>query len=226
MLPGVRGYLFGAAAPPAEPLLLAVGHASGSAVSYSLGIGTAHADRRVIVSIAAVMGGGGTGGAISAVTIGGVSATLLKRHGVTTAYQYAGIWMASVPTGSTATVAITRVGFTRFSLQAYRVVGLISATPHDTDEELSGTNHLVADVPAGGFAICVAHNNGTDADPPPYTLTGGVTEDYAVKLSAALTSYNVHASLPLSVAGETLDVNDTAGDSDYSGSRAAMVTMA
>lgn len=125
----------------------------------SLAIGAASAGRYVLVGIDIRAGAART---ISSVTIGGVSATSVGNvaNGNTTL----GFWIALVPTGTTATVAVNLSGAAaRAWVSVWSVVGLSSTTATATasDIALSGTGPVVysttINIAAGGSCFAVAY---------------------------------------------------------------------
>lgn len=81
----------------------------------TLGIGAAASDRLVVASIAHVNSSGATPPVTQTVTIGGVSATQICR--AASAYHEASMWVATIPSGTTADVV---VGIDR-NIDAYAV---------------------------------------------------------------------------------------------------------
>lgn len=133
-------------------------------------IGPAFSDRYVIVAITA----GGTT-AIASVTIGGIAASAIGVAGDGT-HLLSALWIALVPTGTTATVVVNvGSGWSRIGIACYSVTGLQSITPYDTGSDLSmssGVMDDVIDVPDGGFVIGIAYNGQACT----FTWTG-LTED-------------------------------------------------
>jgi hypothetical protein len=165
MLPGLSAYMMTAVGVASGPTLTFEDADSDSdnLTTYTFAgqsIGTAASNRYIIVAVAA----SDTNDTFSAssVTVGSVSAT--KIIDLDSGFQYSSIWIAAVPTGTTATVSVTfseAVGFC--SIGIWSVTGLSSATPTDTDSKTSGGGNLSLDVLAGGFAIAVT-NAGSDID--------------------------------------------------------------
>lgn len=140
-----------------------------------VGIGTADADRWVVAVL--LVNHQATSGGISAVSIGGVSATLLysapplSGDGVTAEF-----WKANVPTGTTADIAVTTPSgyFWDFSVSTYTCIGEPALYDSDYDTTYSGTTFSVAvDVPAGGAVIAGERNDGAGS----FTSWVGVTAD-------------------------------------------------
>lgn len=135
-------------------------------------IGTADSGRHVIVAIQSRGGSGSS--AISTVTVGGVSATIVQQQfNNAGGANVAGIAIAAVPTGTTGDIVVTfSTGQSRAAIQAYRAVGLDSATPNDGSTSTAAAPTYAIHVPAGGIAVgCGCSNAGGTA-----TWTG-ITED-------------------------------------------------
>jgi hypothetical protein len=153
---------------------------SGTSISISRGIGTANANRWVIVAFAINYNAGRT---ITAVTIGGVSASLLYASpdpltvgGAKTEY-----WTANVPTGTTATIAATTDN-SMFDGALFVWTANSEPTLFDGQEDLtisSASFSLTIDVPEGGAVLAVCNNN---AGGSTVSSLSGVTQDV---LSAA-----------------------------------------
>lgn len=91
-----------------------------------VGIGTAEATREVFVATYF--------GAPTALTVGGVSATLVVNNSVLK------LWRATVPTGTTATVTATISAGTRLIISVWSVFNLRSTTPFATASYNAGAN--------------------------------------------------------------------------------------
>lgn len=97
----------------------------------SQSLGTAAADRYIVVGAATRQTGGLT---LSSVTVGGVSATIVvqQNNGDGTT----GLAIAAVPSGTTGDIVVTWSGASaRCAIVFYRLTGLDSATPTDTDSD-------------------------------------------------------------------------------------------
>lgn len=127
--------------------------------STTSNIGTASSDRYVLIALAS--SNGASPRDISTVTIGGVTATLLKKALLDTGSnqtRIAAIYMAPIPTGTTAAVSVTfNAAMARFGMSVYRVTGLSSATPQDSVSisGLTGTsgNLSLTASAEGGIAV-------------------------------------------------------------------------
>ena len=98
-------------------------------------------------------------------SIAGVPATLLRAEVSDNNDQLVGIWVASVPTGSTGNVVLTWTNPARTptasAISLYAGVGF-SATPTDTAAENRGSplNLGLSSVTAGGVNLCIYGNDG------------------------------------------------------------------
>ncbi len=124
-------------------------------------IGAADANRYVVVGLALRAAGNRT---ISSVTIGGVTATSAvdldgDAGGNTTR---AALFIAAVPTGTTADVVMTLSGSAaRAAVVAWRLVNA-NPTANDTDTSSSDPSGSTLNIPAGGVGIGFgASHNGT-----------------------------------------------------------------
>lgn len=119
-------------------------------------IGDAKPDRRVIVGVSEA---GGTASSIpTSVTIGGVSASKLTE--ANTGNSIASIWIALVPTGTTANIVLTLgQSSSRLGIGVWSCTGLESNTPIDTDSDTSvNPQSLSVNTAEGGFAVAVSNN--------------------------------------------------------------------
>jgi len=112
------------------------------------GVGTRH----VVVTIGMMHNSGA--GTVSSVTVGGVSATLVITRGANTSGASVWIYIAEVPTGTTATVTITMSGATSLGAATYilRNRATTTATSSSTAEDPS----LNLNIAAGGAAVGVS----------------------------------------------------------------------
>lgn len=132
---------------------------SASYTFTSRAIGAESSDRRVIVAWTAFAE---SGRSLTSLTIGGIAATLVYSNSIAlpspnTQRLYVGFAVAVVPTGTTATIALT------FSASVYScafgwwsATKLTSSTPSATASHTlatSGTHSLSVAVPAGGIVI-------------------------------------------------------------------------
>jgi hypothetical protein len=169
-----------------------------SSHSLSIAVGTAATGRLVVVAVHALHTGSV---GVSSATIGGVSASISSAVNWSNAGSYYAttfIW-AVVPTGTTATVALTLPSNAYVVLRAWRVVDLVSTTPGDTATVTTNSSKdlsLSIDVVAGGVLIAASTGVFNSA----YTATAGVTLDYS---GSAWSTYARHG-------GGSADISVTA----------------
>jgi hypothetical protein len=134
-------------------------------------IGTASADRIVVVAILA-REGGGTNRTLSSASIAGVSATIISNSG--NVPTHADIVIAPVPTGTTGDIVITfSAGMSRCVIGVWSTTGMVSAATSADSSATSDPLSAVVDVPAAGVAFGAAYDNGLTT----VTWTN-LTEDY------------------------------------------------
>ena len=131
-------------------------------------LGTAVSDRKILVGIA----GGTSNRTVSSCTVGGVSATLVKRQ-QGAAQVTAELWIANVPTGTTGDVVVTWSGANdRMGIGVYR---LLSSAASSTMGSNALTPTGTIDCPANGVIVgCVCQQGSA---PLTFTWTG-ITEKY------------------------------------------------
>jgi hypothetical protein len=152
-----------AAAAAASAIFTANAGNSTTSLGYSfssLNLGTASADRHIVVGIA---GQAGSAGAVSAVTIAGITAA--QVFSVSSSTVTVAFWIAAVPTGTSGTVAVTWAAQrARCAVVVWAITGLLSTTAVDTGSEVnSGTAALNdnVDIDAGGVCLAMAYDAGT-----------------------------------------------------------------
>jgi hypothetical protein len=123
--------------------------AGGTPTTYSaFSIGAAANDRLVVVALtmAAV-------GAISSLTIGGVSAT--KVVGTSNGTQFTELWAAPVPSGTTADIVLGAGSgtFPRITISVFSIYGPGSVTPTETGTDTTSTYDASFSPPAGSVVI-------------------------------------------------------------------------
>jgi hypothetical protein len=155
--------LLDAAAAAASAVFTANAANSTTSLAYSfssLNFGTASADRHILVGIA---GQAGSAAAVSAVTLGGVSAS--QVFSVSSSTVTVAFWMAAVPTGTSGTVAVTWAAQrARCAVIVWAITGLLSTAAVATGSEVnSGTGALNdnVDINAGGVCFAMAYDAGT-----------------------------------------------------------------
>lgn len=146
----------------------------------SQNLGTAAADRYIVVAIATRKSGATT--TISSVSVGGVSATIVVQQSNTvTNTCVSGIAIAAVPSDTTGDVVVTfGASVLRCGIALYRADNLFSATAFDTDNSAVQDPTVSLDIPGPGFAIGTA-TTGTATS----TTWTGITEDHDTVLEAA-----------------------------------------
>lgn len=140
------------AVPPSNQVTIAFTDSSidaSNASTYtfsSQALGTAAADRVIVVGLF-----GDTARTVSSVTIGGVSASRVKRQLNTG--NFVELWQAAVPTGTTGDVVITFSGAcSRSGVGVWALYGA-NPTAHDTGASSANPGTDTLDVPALGVAI-------------------------------------------------------------------------
>ncbi len=149
----------------------------------SRAIGTADAERRVIVAV----GGSAVTTQCDSVTVGGISATkVVERNGGDS--RTASIWIAKVPTGTTANIVVT-FGDSAGSchIYVYSVSGMLNAadeTPQDTDNaaSINGSPDIswTIDKYKDGIGVAVIANsdNATDTTFSNFTSDSNDSDDF------------------------------------------------
>ena len=103
----------------------------------SLNFGNATSNRQIIV---AASYNTSSAGSITAMTIGGVSATQIEAAASASDTKHSCLWIADVPSGSTGSVAITSSAeIANIGFGVFRTEGL-STTPDSTDTQLARTS--------------------------------------------------------------------------------------
>ena len=191
MLPGMYPLVPGAAAVvPIEKSLTDSETSTTNTDAYSFAtqaIGAADAARYVVV-VATSRGANAT---ISSATIGGVSASVVAE--ITSTQLNCAIIIAAVPTGTTATIAITwSASQSNCDISVYRLVGLASATAFDTDTDTSSaTASLSIDCEAGGCVIAGSAFSNPSNDTQTWS---GITEDTDLYVNDTLTTDHNHSA--------------------------------
>jgi len=164
----------------------------------SQNLGTAASDRYIIVVAVARKAGAST--TLSSISVGGVSATIVKQatNNVSNT-DVAGVAIAAVPTGTTGDIVVTwGATMVRCAIMAYRATG-IDATAYDSDSSLSGNPSVSLDIPANGFAI----GGGLTAASTTTSWTG-LTEDADGTLESFVTYSSASQSFVSAETGRTI----------------------
>ncbi len=140
----------------------------------AVAIGTAASDRLVAVCA----GNSGYGQTISSVTVGGVSASQEVAVYYTSALD---IWVAAVPTGTTADIVVTFTGSAECGISVWPIYGA-SGTIYDTLSH-SNANPLTGTIDCEAGGAIVAGCSGSGPDTLSWTWVG-VTEDHDVEFSS------------------------------------------
>lgn len=142
-------------------------------------LGAAAADRYIVVGVQRR-----PAATVSAVTVGGVSATQVVT--ATNSDNAVSLWIAAVPTGTTGDVVVTlSTGVLRCAIQVYRLTGIASPVPyHTVTGSGTGTASGALNIPAGGVAIgCAVQGTTTTA-----ATWAGLTEDYDAQVEVITAS--------------------------------------
>lgn len=140
-----------------------VGTSSASFSFTSQAIGDAASDRLVVVAVEVFTSG--TNFAINGVTVAGVTAAQVsnatRAESGGTLKVRTELWQASVPTGTSGTIAVTFAGSVSECMVAnYALYGLSSTTRADADNDGGGSGDtsasLLIDIPATGILLAAA----------------------------------------------------------------------
>jgi hypothetical protein len=160
--------------------------------TVTLGAVAEGATRTMIVGVAVTSNNDATGPSISG-TLGGVSLTARQTHLITAAggpppstndpptndeFGYLWIATADVPTGTSATLALTGTltgDINTWSVSVWRAVGLSSAVPGTTPD--GDNTGLTLVVPANGFGLVIGCKIGGSGSFSSYSGSG-MTTDY------------------------------------------------
>lgn len=145
--------------------------------------GTAASDRIVVVGI---LGRAPTTGAVSSVTIGGVSATLITQNAAAPTPPFATIgalYAALVPTGTTGTIDVVfSVSQVRCAIGIWSIYGATGVSPVSSGNDITGNpEEVVLVVPNNSCVIGMAASNGSVT---PNIVWTGITEDFDINVEA------------------------------------------
>lgn len=172
-----------ASASAASITFLQTASSTTNATSYTFSaqnFGTASSDRLIACAFSAK---GGSSTALTSLTIGGVTATLVaSAAGATVDDNIVALYVAAVPTGTSGSVVATLNGSSAFRahIALWSITGA-NATPHDTDSQNGFA--VSVDTPANGVSIVAYVSQSTTAK----TWTGG-TERYDDTTEAVIKS--------------------------------------
>lgn len=171
----------------------------------SLNLGTAYTDRKIIIGIGARAG---TSQTPTSVTVGGVTATHVAS--VVQNGSYAGIYIASVPTGTTGNVVVTFPGgMVRAAVGVWSARRLQSTTATDTATDPDNPISQALTMAAGSIGIAVGFTQGTTA----HTWTG-FTKNFQEDISDNNNSSVSGASLARATAGTVTVTMSTSFDEE------------
>lgn len=136
----------------------------------SVSIGTASSTRYVVVAMIAQ----GASASPTSVTVGGISAT--SAAAAVTSSNRAELWIAAVPTGTTANIVVTfAASTTRCAVGSFSVYDITSTTPVNTATSSGSTSMtLSVNTNANSVVIGTAFSSGSAPD----ATWVGVTESY------------------------------------------------
>lgn len=139
----------------------ASGEDTGNLSSYTfsgVAIGTAAATRRVVVCLALDGAGGRT---VSAVTVGGVSASQVDTAANTN--LLCDMWVATVPTGTTGDIVVTVTGgqVTRCMYAVYALYNTLSATASFNGDDITSAYSISATIGDNSATIAMFGNRGS-----------------------------------------------------------------
>lgn len=168
--------------------------------TYSaVAIGTAHFNRHIVVGI---LFDATDDYPPASVTIGGVSATLVKGQS-----SLAALYIAKVPTGTTADIVVTyATAAVRSAIGVWRLDGLASATPHATggaSSSAGGPLGVSIAMPAQGVALAIAVASTNTA------VFGwlSATQDFSTAVEAARISSGASATGGVSASVQQMGVS-------------------
>lgn len=171
----------------------------------SQALGTAYTDRKIIVGIGAR---GGSDYTPSSVTVGGVAATQVAS--VVQNGSYAGIYIASVPTGTTGNVVVTFSGtMVRAAVGVWSARRLQSTTAIDTATDPDNPISQALTMSAGSIGVGVGFTQGTAT----HTWTG-LTKTFQEDMTDTNNSSVSGASLARSTAGTVTVTMSTTFDEE------------
>ncbi len=164
--------------------------------------GPESSDRHIIVTVVSRKSGAST--TISGITIGGVTATIVRQvTNTVTNTDVAGIAIASVPTGATGDIVVTfGATMVRCAIGVYIARNLTSITSSDNDSSTAADPTVTLDIPADGFAIGV----GLTAAASSAAWTG-LNENFDSTLESFVTYTGAMKNFPAEATGETITID-------------------
>lgn len=185
---------FGIGATPATATYIGansiLNNSTGSTTWASESLGTASADRHIIVGISK-RGGGNTG--LASVSIAGISATKLSGYTPDTGATNVEFWGAAVPTGATGDIVITATSgnIGRAAIAKWRTNNLLSLAAVDTidDSTLTSTQlDGVIDSTAGGIIFAMTYMSDTAESSHTYSGVDSVLFTHGVDNGASVSA--------------------------------------
>jgi len=187
--------------------------ASSSPQAFSnVAIGTAAADRYVVVAVA--LRTNGTQADASAVTVAGVSCTQIGTD-VNSGSNHLSFWRTNSPiaSGTTANISVAWTNAANIGVATWAVTGLQSTTPTDTDTTTTDAASVTSTVSAGGVLIAAAYSSYLIPTSITFGWTGA-SEDFD-GLSVDASSYASGASLNSAAGGNVSVSADASNASNF-----------
>lgn len=196
------------------------GSTNSTSHSVSIGIGAEpsgdEGSRLVAVAVELVASGNPS---VTAATIGGITAQIGTVPGTATGTsgRFTTVWIwAEVPTGTSATVALTLSSSALLRMRSFRVVGLLSTTPtHENGNGIdAGGSPVVSttlNVIEGGVAMAVCH--GARGGSLGNWSISGVTQDFTGNTVGGAATYVVGGSLNVAADETGRTISATLGSS-------------
>lgn len=172
--------------------------------------GDADSERYIIVGISTRKAG--TGGSISSVTIGGVSATITQQVTNTAGSNNStvGIAIAKVPSGSSGSVVITlSEQFLRCGIGVWRATNLENINADDTDTSVSTNPSGSLNISGAGFMIGVSKVGQSSS-----ATWSGLDEDYDTAFQTFTTHTGAHREFLSSQTNHSISISWSVNGSD------------
>jgi hypothetical protein len=204
---------------------------SGSFSEIGVSIGTAAADRLVVVTVAALNVVSVDG--FDSVTIGGVAATLAIESTRTTGVgeSFCSIYWANVPTGTTATIDFVFTGDDIYAdVEVYRVVGADTVTPvTDTGTGSVASGNISDSVTIGDDSVTFSvTQDGANTGAAGTTVWTNITEDRdgGVDVGGVFVTASFASREDISGPGATTITAAVTGEDVYTDKTLAIAVMA
>jgi len=189
----------------------AVDATNGSSFSFtSTSFGPAAADRKIVIGVSSENGGSGER-TISALTVGGVSATQLVRSYQAGNDCVAELWIATVPTGTSGTVAITWSGSVRACGIGVWAVNGASSTAFDTasNSQTSSISAVAVTTSCEAGGVIIGMVGGGQANPVSSYSWSNANEDFDATVDAGDRATHSGASNAYAAAQSSLAITVT-----------------